>query len=435
MTTPVTGPARSVGYVKLVRTNRNFRLLWFGEIISLLGDWFNLIASATLIATLTQSGLAVGGLFVVRMLAPFLVSPVAGVVADRYNRKYILIASDIVRAVTLVGFLFVRRAEDVWLLYALTALQLGISGFFFPTRNAILPDIVAPRELGTANALGSATWSTMLAFGAAIGGLVSGTLGIYTAFMIDAVTFLLSALFIAQVSYEPAHDLNPAGKTVWAALQEYLDGLRYLGQHPDVLITSLHKSALALLFGPTFDIIQVKISETVFVMGEGGGFSLGLMLGTVGVGSGLGPLLARWFTGDDSRRLRLTLTLGYLIGGLGLLVVAPLLAFPTTLFGLLIRGLGSGMIWVFSTQLLLQLVPAKVRGRVFATEFALFTLAGAAGAAMAGTVLDAGPTISGVVWWLAGLTLLPATLWSLWLVRHHQTAASTREHETLFEND
>ena len=131
-------PDQSTNYVDLVRNNADFRFLWLGQIVSLLGDWFNLVASATLLAALTGSGVAVGGLFVVRMLAPFVVTPVAGVAADRINRKHLLIGTDLLRAVVVFGFLFVRDPGDVWLLYALTALQLGISGFFFPARNAIL---------------------------------------------------------------------------------------------------------------------------------------------------------------------------------------------------------------------------------------------------------------------------------------------------------
>jgi len=185
LSTSATHANNSVGYVQLVRKNSNFRNLWFGQIISLLGDWFNLIASASLIGMLTQSGLAVGGLFVVRLLAPFIVSPIAGVVADRYNRKMILIVADITRALTVLGFLFIREPEQVWMLYVLTAIQLGISGFFFPARSAILPDLVEPRELGAANALSSATWSIMLALGAALGGVVAGSWGIYPAFWAD----------------------------------------------------------------------------------------------------------------------------------------------------------------------------------------------------------------------------------------------------------
>ncbi|MEP7357495.1 MAG: MFS transporter, partial [Anaerolineales bacterium] len=159
-----------IGYVTLVRGNANYRNIWFGEIVSLFGDWFNLIASAALISRLTGSGVAVGGLFVVRMLAPFLISPLAGVWADRYNRRKLLLATDLSRAVIVLGFLLVRQPSQVWMLYVLTALQLGISGIFFPARNAILPDITTPAEMGAANALSSATWSVMLSLGAAIGG-------------------------------------------------------------------------------------------------------------------------------------------------------------------------------------------------------------------------------------------------------------------------
>ena len=153
----LTASPRPIGYTELIRTNRNYRYLWLGQIVSLLGDWFNLIASATLIALLTESGLAVGSLFVVRMLAPFLVSPIAGVVADRFNRKHILIATDLGRALTLLAFLLVRDPGDIWLLYILTGVQMGISGFFTPTRTAILPDLVSGPELGAANTLSNAT--------------------------------------------------------------------------------------------------------------------------------------------------------------------------------------------------------------------------------------------------------------------------------------
>lgn len=404
----------TVGYGQLIRSNRNFRYLWLGQIISLLGDWFTLIASASLVATLTGSGLAIGTLFVVRMLAPFLVSPIAGVIADRYNRKHILITTDITRSITVFCFLFVQDASQVWLLYTLTAIQFGISGFFFPARLAILPDIVSKAELGTANTINSTTWSVMLAFGAAIGGLVSGTWGIYTAFIIDGFTFLLSALFLFQIKLDVISSLATSEKTVKAALEQYLNGLRYLIQHIEILAITLHKPAQTLIIFSSFQIVQVAIAEKVFVIGEGGGVSLGLMFGVTGVGTGIGPILIRYFTGDQPHRLRLALILGYLIAGLGIAIAAPLSSFGMILFGTFLRGAGGGIIWVFSTQLLLQLVPNHVRGRVFATEFALFTLMSAAGAGLAGVAID--PLgISNIIWWMSGLTLVPATLWALWL--------------------
>jgi MFS family permease len=211
---PPARPVAPVGYLTILRGNPNYRLLWSGEVVSLFGDWFNLIASAALISNLTQSGLAVGGLFVVRMLAPFLISPIAGVAADRFNRKHLLVAADLARALVVLGFLFVREPHQVWALYALTAVQLGISGFFFPSRNALLPDIVNRAELGGANALSSATWSVMLALGAAIGGLVAGQWGIYPAFVIDSATFLVSALLIVRIAYQPTQMESTPGSFI-----------------------------------------------------------------------------------------------------------------------------------------------------------------------------------------------------------------------------
>lgn len=393
----------------------DFRFLWFGQIVSLLGDWFNLIASATLVAELTGSGLAVGSLFVVRMLAPFLVSPVAGVVADLYNRKSVLIITDLLRGVTVLGFLLVRDPSHVWLLYSLTAVQLGLSGFFFPARNAILPDIVSKAELGAANTLGAATWSVMLAFGAALGGLVAGLFGIYLAFIIDAFTFWLSALLISKVKLGTRPEVSSSQKSLSGGFRQYVDGLRYLAHNKDVFFVSLHKAALGLFLGATFDIVKVAIAKQVFVIGIAGGVGLGLMFALTGVGTGLGPFVVRRFVGDRDRLLRLSISGGYCFGALGLALCALLMSFAFTLLGTFLQGLGGGIIWVFSTQLLLHLVPGEVRGRVFGTELAMFTLVSAGGAALVGSLLDTPLGISGVTWGMAVLTLVPGLLWLAWI--------------------
>lgn len=404
-----------VGYRQLIRQNSNFRNLWFGQIISFLGDWFNLIASASLIGQLSSSGLAIGGLFVVRMLAPFLVSPLAGVIADRYNRKRILFVADILRAVVVLGFLLVREPQHLWLLYTLTALQLAISGFFQPARNAILPDIVSPRELGTANALSSATWSVMLAFGAALGGLVAGMWGNQPAFIIDSITFILSAIFISRIAYQVPEALQQADKTLRAALTQYIDGLRYLWSHADILFIALHKSANALFVSSGYQVIQVKIAEEIFVWGQGGNYSLGAMFAAAGIGTGLGPILIRRFTGDDEGKMRRALLLGYGLAAVGLAVSAPLVNFYWVLLGTILRGIGGGITWVFSTQLLLQLLPNEMRGRVFSSEFAIFTLMSAAAAGGVGGALDSPLGITGTLFAMAGLTLIPLLLWAVWL--------------------
>lgn len=423
MATPT--PAQPVGYWQLLRQNRNFRILWSGQIVTLLGDWFNLIASASLIAMLTESGTAVGGLFVVRMLAPFVVSPIAGVFADRYNRKTLLIITDVARAVTVLGFLFVRSPEWVWLVYVLTAIQMAGQGFFFPAKNSILPDITSDAELGAANALSSVTWSVMLAFGAALGGLFSGIWGIYPAFVLDSLTFVVSAIITMQLRYDPPPTIDAGNQSIMAGIQQYVDGLSYLRDHLDILMISIQKMCNSLFVAGAFQVIQVLIAETYFPIGEGGGISLGILYGVTGIGTGLGPILARYFAGDDHHKLRLTIAAGYIISMLGFLTVSTLATFPIVLTGAFLRGFGGGIVWVMSTQLLLQLVPLDVRGRVFSTEFAMNTLGSAIAAGSVGVLLDGIFELSGLLLVMAGAIVLPFGLWVAW------TAFGTHEKRKL----
>ena len=420
-----TGPDNSTsssGYWELVRGNASFRYLWFGQIVSLLGDWFNLIASAALLAQLTGSGFAVGGLFAVRMLAPFLISPLAGVVADRCNRKHVLILSDLFRAVTVCGFLLVRDPQDVWLLYTLTAIQLALGGFFFPARNAILPDIVSSRELGTANAINATTWSVMLAFGAALGGLVAGTWGIYPAFIIDAFSFVVSALILLGVQYRKTPEaLSSSGRGLFeTAAVQYLEGLAYLRNNRQILVTALHKGVTALVFSQGYQVVKVVIGRSLFPLGKAGGISLGLLFSAAGLGTGIGPIAARLWAGDRPDRLRRALFAGYLLSALGLGISSLLINLETVLLGGLWAGIGGGIIWVFSTQLLLQSVPGKVRGRVFATEYAIFTLLSTFGVTATGLALDSSLKVSEILAAMSVLTLVPAGLWRFWLWRHAQ---------------
>ena len=160
---------------------------------------------------------------------------------------------------------------------------------------------------------------------------------------------------------------------------------------------------------------MVALAEQVFVIGENGGPRLGPLYAFAGIGTGIGPILARVFTGDHDRRLRLALTLSYAIGVIGLAITAPLASFALVLLGTLVRSLGGGINWTFSTQLLLEWVPDSVRGRVFSSEFAMFTLASAISSAAGGWLLDnTSLGISGIIWWMAVLLVMPGVLWFVW---------------------
>ena len=405
---------RSSGYLQLIRGNRAFRYLWAGQVISLTGDWFNLIASAALIATLTQSGTAIGGLFVIRMLAPFLVSPIAGVVADRYNRRAILIITDVLRCFVVLAFVLVREPQHVWLIYVLTAVQAASQGFYFPAWNALLPDITKPGEVGIANALSSATWSVMLAFGSALGGLVAGLIGVYPAFVIDALTFVLSALILLRMPYQSTLSRD-SDLSILAGIGQYLDGLRYLRQHIDTFAIAIQKAILGFFIIGFFQVAQVTIAERYFPIGEGGSISMGLIYVMAGIGSGLGPIFGRNWARDRDRRLRLMIALGYGFAAAGFLICASLVSLPVVLLGALLRGVGGGMVWVLGTQLLLQIVPNEVRGRVFSTEFALYTLFTALSSGATGRLIDTTLGVSGVLQLGSVIVVAPMALWLLWI--------------------
>lgn len=161
--------------------------------------------------------------------------------------------------------------------------------------------------------------------------------------------------------------------------------------------------------------VQVAIARRVFVIGEGGGTGLGILYATLGVGTGIGPILARHFTGDKERSLRIAIAVSYGLASLGLLIMSSLSNFGVLLVGMTIRGIGGGVVWVFATQLILQRTPDRVRGRVFSTEFAIFTLMSATGSAGGGWLIDNSALgISGMLRLMASLVLFPGVLWVLW---------------------
>src|SRR5215207_5643640 len=258
--------ATQVGYIDLLRRNRSFRQLWLGQVVSQMGDWFNTIALYTIILQLTGSGRDVGLLLVARFVPSFFFGPISGVIADRFSRQRIMIVSDILRAVVVLGFLFVRRADQLWIIYVLTVLQLGLSTFFEPAKTAAIPSIVEDRELVAANAISSVTWSAMLTIGAAIGGLITGWFGTDVAFVLDAATYLLSAALIASIRVQKRRkrERQKLGFGRALGITETIEGIRYVKDRPRVLALLLVNTPIpvaALL--PTGKIRSPKTARSV----------------------------------------------------------------------------------------------------------------------------------------------------------------------------
>ena len=204
-------------------------------------------------------------------------------------------------------------------------------------------------------------------------------------------------------------------QSILAGIRQYLDGLGYLWRHIDTFSIAIHKGVLGLLIIGFYQVAQVTIAEQHFPIGEGGSISLGLIYVMSGIGSGIGPILGRNWARDRDRRLRLAIAFGYVCAFVGFLISATLISLPVILFGGLLRGIGGGLIWVLGTQLLLQILPNEVRGRVFSTEFALYTLFAAVSSGATGWLIDATGELRIVLVMASFLLLIPIALWLLWI--------------------
>ena len=407
-------------YIRLLTGNRQYRWLWFSQVISLTGDWFNLIATTTLVAQLSDSGLAISGIFLARLLPPFLLGPVVGVVADRFDRKKILIVSDLLRMMVVLGFLLVRSESDLWLLYGLILLQLSISAFFEPARAALMPAIVPREDLVTANALDSTTWSTMLAVGAALGGLATATLGVSAAFIIDSLTFALSAWCVWHL-HPPRESFSVT--VTQNGFRSYIDGLRYLWHRPHTLALTLVKAGGAISYG-AIDISRVEFAEKIFPVGHGTSGTLGIIYTVIGIGTGLAPLLAQKFTGERETAMRWGITAAFALSVVGFFGVAWSPTLWILLLATIIQTSGSGIGWVYSSALLQMRVPSEFRGRVFAFDLAAVTLASGTSTLWGGYALDQqGFTAREIAFWCAVISVVVFVLWTIYHYSHRKSAA------------
>ena len=379
---------RPAGYIELLRGNRSFRQVWLGQVVSQLGDWFDTIALYTIILNLTGSGRAVGLLLVARFVPSFLVGSLSGVVSDRFSRRSIMIISDLLRAVVVLGFLFVRRADQLWIIYFLTVVQLALSTFFEPAKTAIIPSIVSDRELVAANAISSVTWSAMLTLGAAIGGVVTGWFGTDVAFILDAMTYLLSAALIASVHVPKRPPREKSKLTVGRALgiTQTIEGARYVKRRPRVLALLLVKPAWGL--GGGILTLLAVFGARIFPVGKDPATGIGILYAARGIGTAIGPIVARRIAGEGKQRMQISIGIAFLIGASFYMAFGWATSFVVALIVLGLAHTGGSILWVFSTVLLQRGVEDNFRGRVFAAELALLTLTMAISNYATGELLD-----------------------------------------------
>ena len=400
-------------YLRLLRDNGDFRLLYFGTLISLGGDWFLTVALLDLVLQLTGSATLVSVMLLCQSLPIFLFTPHAGHIIDRIDRRKLMIAVDLGRAVACLLPLFARTPAMLPFAYAGVILISIGSAYFEPASQAALPNIVASDELAAANVLMGSTWGTMLAAGAAIGGAVTMLFGRDASFVVDAVSFVVSALLLWRMrvrfsEVREHHDKPP----LLASIRETI---RFAKDQPRVLGLLTVKGGYGLGAGV---IAMVSVfGREVF---HGGAMAIGLLFAARGLGALLGPFLLRGVLRTDDARYRaiafciLAFGIGY--AGLGLA--------PTLIVGLVsvfVAHLGGGAAWQVSTYGLQRETPDFIRGRVFAADYGFVTLTMALSGLAAGITSDRiGPTKATLA--TAAVAVLFGLVWTLWTWRLWRSA-------------
>ena len=401
-------------YLYLLRSNVNYRRFWMSGVISQMGDWFNYIAIFVLLTELTGSGRAVSWFLIAKFLPTTILGPMAGIVADRYSRKTILITCDLLRVVVVLGYLLVHDVEHVYLIYLLAFVQEAVWTFSHPARQASVPNICSREELSTANGLSGASWSIMLAVGAALGGFVSAMFGWQTAILVDSFSFILSAAIMLSVALpqqpKKKHaDFSFARITGW---HDLLEGGRYVKNHPRVGALLMVKSGWALSGGIL--VMLTVFGEQIFSENGQGGLS-GVLFSMRGLGAAVGPIVAWRLFGDGVVSMRRAIGAAFFISSISYLLFSQSPDIYVAALCVFAGHIGGAIQWVFSTTLLHRRVEDRFRGRVFAAEMCLLTLVLSLSTWSTGQALDMGVDPRTIVIVLALLFLLPGTSWFLYL--------------------
>ena len=389
--------------------NAQFLKLWVGQGISFVGDFVSTVALVILVVDLSGSASAVGGILVARLI-PTLASPLVGVLADRLDRRVILVASDLARAALVLGIIFAR---DLTVLYVLVFL-LGLARTFFnPTIRAAFPSVVGEGDLTRANAIISGTFSVSVTVGPALGGLLVATVGLDAAFTLDAATYLISAAFLSRIPLPPPEPEDDEERFIRALRA----GLSYLATAP-IACAIVIGAFLTILTANLTIPAEVFLAKETFGVGEAG---YGLLVGLWGGGMILGSAAAAVLAGRIG--LLPLYFLGIFATALGLAGAGVSPAFGLALAALAVAGASNGVDNVVTDTILQKRVSSNFLGRVFSVRFLSYSAGEALAYPIGGLVVDAtGPRFT---YLLAGAVTAAAGLFILLLV-----IASTRNAET-----
>jgi MFS family permease len=431
----------SLTYPQLLRRNRSFRRLWLGQVVSELGNWFNMIAALGLVRVVSNAAPEVTTLLLICRLVPFtLFAPLAGAFVDRWSRRTVMIVTDLLRVIAALAFLLVRGPEDLWIAYLGMVLLTVFSAFFEAARNAAVPNITGEQDLLAGNALMFSSRFLFMSVGSALGGWTAANLGYETAFVINAASFLVSAYSVWLVPDKETRQRESVTSELqsrkvyrgyWTDIRE---GWTYIVTHAPVALI-LATNIVWALGGGAFSLIFERLGALVFA-GENGisaDSALAALFFAGGMGLFLGMMIAR--------RVGIYFEMkSQTIGFIGWSLVAQGIVFalaglmPSLWLACVLMGLSRLIIGAeFAVQeaLLMRLVPDNLRGRVSTTDRAAEFLIWSISTAVAGWSLHLiSPrtltVISGLLSGIAGVMWL--VLFATRRVRLPRRLAGAKQH-------
>jgi MFS family permease len=415
------GPVSLSAYWRLLSNNRNFRLLWGAQMVSEIGDWLYTVAIYSLLLELTGSAKAVAMAVVLQVLPQFFIAPLAGVINDRLSRRKVMIFADIARAAVVLGMLAATGFGVAWPVYAMLVCESCLWGFFEPGRSALIPNITSSKEETlVANALSSTSWSFNLAVGSLIGGLLAVGFGRETVFIVNAITFLISALLLKQIQFVEPHTVESKPLS-WKDLADYspvVEGLRYVAGDMRLLATLMVKAGLGFL-GAHWVILPI-FGERIFPLDLGSldppraaMLGMSVLMGSRGIGALLGPLIGGRWAGHQQSRLRAGIVGGFFATAVGYAALSAAPTILTATLSVILAHAGGSIVWVFSTTLLHYQADDRFRGRVFSADFAFLVVTMAAVSYASGTAVDYGVSVRTIALVTGMLAIIPAVLWGV----------------------
>ncbi|HEX7332666.1 MAG TPA: MFS transporter [Pyrinomonadaceae bacterium] len=409
----------SLTYTQLLRRNRPFRWLWSGQVISELGNWFNFIAALGLVRAVSNAAPEVTTILLIVRLIPFTVfAPIAGALVDRWSRRAIMIASDFARVLVALAFLLVRRPEDLWIAYLCTVLLSLFGTFFEAAKNAAMPNITGERDLLAGNALMFSSRYLWMALGSALGGWTAVYVGYQAAFVINALSFLVSAFSVWRVPEEETRKEEqvdePAKGLISSLWSDINEGWDYIVSHR-VVVTIMVVTIVCALGVGAMNLVADRLGALVFARQSGlsEDSAVAAIYVAVGFGLFLGMMVARLVGSYLESRRRTIVFVGcsLLIQGI-LFALAGLM--PTLWWAcvmVVISRVFLGAELAVQETMLMRLVRDDLRGRVNMIHHAGEILTWGLATALAGWSLQwltprELTVISGLVSGLAGLVWL-----------------------------